>query len=82
VVDYGWLTVIAAPLFWVLGSDLQTGRQLGLGHHRPHHAAQGYFFPLSAASYKSMAKMRVIGPKLQKLKEIHGDDQARNSTRR
>jgi YidC/Oxa1 family membrane protein insertase len=45
VVDYGWLTVIAAPLFWVLGCDLQAGRQLGLGHHRPHHAAQGNFLP-------------------------------------
>jgi YidC/Oxa1 family membrane protein insertase len=32
------------------------------------------FFPLSAASYKSMAKMRIMAPKLQKLKEIHGDD--------
>jgi len=35
---------------------------------------KGLFFPLSAASYKSMAKMRLMAPKLQKLKEIHGDD--------
>jgi YidC/Oxa1 family membrane protein insertase len=35
------------------------------------------FFPLSAASYKSMAKMRVMTPKLMKLKETYGDDKAR-----
>ena len=32
------------------------------------------FFPLSAASYRSMAKMRKIGPKMQALKEKHGED--------
>jgi YidC/Oxa1 family membrane protein insertase len=32
------------------------------------------FFPLSAASYKSMAKMRMMAPKMQKLKELYGDD--------
>jgi YidC/Oxa1 family membrane protein insertase len=35
------------------------------------------FFPLSAASYKSMAKMRLVTPKLAKLKEIHGNDKLR-----
>ena len=33
-----------------------------------------FFFPLSAASYKSMAKMRMMAPKMQKLKELYGDD--------
>jgi YidC/Oxa1 family membrane protein insertase len=37
-------------------------------------AIKAIFFPLSAASYKSMAKMRVLGPRLQKLKEQFGDD--------
>ena len=35
------------------------------------------FFPLSAASYKSMAKMRVLGPRMQRLKELYGHDKAR-----
>ena len=38
---------------------------------------KGIFFPLSAASYKSMAKMRVLTPKLMKLKETYGDDKQR-----
>ncbi|HUY02163.1 MAG TPA: membrane protein insertase YidC, partial [Rhodocyclaceae bacterium] len=35
------------------------------------------FFPLSAASYKSMAKMKLVTPKMAKLKELYGDDRAR-----
>jgi YidC/Oxa1 family membrane protein insertase len=35
------------------------------------------FYPLSAKSYRSMAHMRVLGPKLQKLKEHYGDDRQR-----
>jgi YidC/Oxa1 family membrane protein insertase len=32
------------------------------------------FFPLSAASYRSMAKMRVVAPKLEKIKQQYADD--------
>jgi YidC/Oxa1 family membrane protein insertase len=35
------------------------------------------FFPLSAASYKSMAKMKVLTPRLMQLKERFGDDKQR-----
>jgi YidC/Oxa1 family membrane protein insertase len=35
------------------------------------------FYPLSAASYRSMAKMRVLAPKLQKLKDQYGQDRQR-----
>jgi YidC/Oxa1 family membrane protein insertase len=35
------------------------------------------FYPLSAASYRSMAKMRVVGPKMQRLKDQYGNDRQR-----
>ena len=35
------------------------------------------FYPLSEASYRSMAKMRVLAPKMQRLKEQYGDDRQR-----
>jgi YidC/Oxa1 family membrane protein insertase len=35
------------------------------------------FYPLSEASYRSMARMRVLAPKLQRLKEQYGDDKQR-----
>ncbi len=77
VVDYGWLKILAKPLFW----------GLSLVHHWV--GNWGYaivivtlliklaFFPLSAASYKSMARMRAVSPKLQKLKEQYGNDTQR-----
>ena len=40
-------------------------------------AIKAIFFPLSAASYKSMAKMRVLGPRLQRMKEMYGNDKAK-----
>lgn len=74
-VDYGWLTVIATPLFWLLSAIHKwVSSNWGVTIILLTVLIKAAFFPLSAASYKSMAKMRVIGPKLQKLKETYGDD--------
>jgi YidC/Oxa1 family membrane protein insertase len=77
VVDYGWLTVIAAPLFWVLGAIHKLTGNWGWAIIGLTLLLKLAFFPLSAASYKSMAKMRVLTPKLVKLKEAYGDDKQR-----
>lgn len=77
VVDYGWLTVIAAPLFWVLGVIHKLTGNWGWAIILLTVLIKLVFFPLSAASYKSMAKMRLVTPKLAKLKELHGDDKMR-----
>jgi len=80
VVDYGWLTVIAAPLFWVLEAIQKFTGNWGWSIIGLTVLLKLIFFPLSAASYKSMAKMRVLTPKLQKLKETYGDDRQRMNT--
>ncbi|MDO9450345.1 MAG: membrane protein insertase YidC [Rugosibacter sp.] len=77
VVDYGWLTVIAAPLFWVLGMIHKLIGNWGWAIVFLTILIKLAFFPLSAASYKSMAKMRLVTPKLVKLKETYGDDKMR-----
>ena len=77
VVDYGWLTVIAAPLFWILEVLHKLTGNWGWAIILLTVGIKAIFFPLSAASYKSMAKMKVVAPKLQKLKELYGDDRAR-----
>ena len=77
VVDYGWLTVIAAPLFWVLAAIHKLVGNWGWAIIGLTMLLKLMFFPLSAASYKSMAKMRVLTPKLVKLKETYGDDKQR-----
>ncbi|WP_297364121.1 membrane protein insertase YidC [Thauera sp.] len=77
VVDYGWLTVIAAPLFWVLSWFHKLTGNWGWAIILVTVAIKAIFFPLSAASYKSMAKMRVLGPRLQRMKEMYGSDKAK-----
>ncbi|MEO6023633.1 MAG: membrane protein insertase YidC [Burkholderiales bacterium] len=73
-IDYGWLTVIASPLFKVLSFIHGWVGNWGIAIILLTCLIKLIFFPLSAASYKSMAKMKVLGPKLQKLKEQYGDD--------
>jgi YidC/Oxa1 family membrane protein insertase len=73
-VDYGWLTVIATPIFWVLSAIHGVVGNWGVAIILLTVLIKLAFFPLSAKSYRSMAQMRVLSPKLQKLKEQYGDD--------
>jgi YidC/Oxa1 family membrane protein insertase len=77
VVDYGWLTVVAAPIFWALQFIHGLVGNWGWAIVVLTVIIKGIFFPLSAASYKSMAKMRVLTPRLMQLKERYGDDKQR-----
>jgi YidC/Oxa1 family membrane protein insertase len=77
VVDYGWLTVIAAPLFWVLERLHGWLGNWGLAIIALTVLIKLIFFPLSAASYKSMARMKQVTPRLQKLREQYGDDRVK-----
>jgi len=76
-VDYGWLTVIAVPLFWVLSWLHRWVQNWGLAIILLTVLIKSLFYPLSAASYRSMAKMRVLAPKMQMIKEQYGNDRQR-----
>ena len=73
-VDYGWLTVLSAPLFWVMALLYDWTRNWGVAIILLTVLIKLLFFPLSAASYRSMAKMRVVAPKLEKIKQQCGSD--------
>ena len=77
VVDYGWLTVIAAPLFWVLKLFHGWLVNWGLAIILLTVVIKLIFFPLSAASYRSMAKMKLVTPRLMKLREQYAGDKAK-----
>jgi len=77
VVDYGWLTVIAAPLFWVLKFFHGWLGNWGLAIILLTVVIKLIFFPLSAASYRSMAKMKLVTPRLTRLREQYGDDRVK-----
>jgi YidC/Oxa1 family membrane protein insertase len=74
VVDYGHLTVIAAPLFWVLKLFYSWLGNWGLAIILLTIVIKLLFFPLSAASYRSMAKMKLVTPRMMKLREQYADD--------
>lgn len=74
VVDYGMLTPIAAPIFWTLEKIHHYVGNWGWSIVILTILIKLMFFPLSAKSYKSMALMRGLAPRLQRLKEQYGDD--------
>ena len=73
-VDYGWLTILAAPLFSVLSGIQKVVVNWGVSIILLTVLIKLLFYPLSAASYKSMAQMRELAPRLQSMKEKFGDD--------
>lgn len=73
-VDYGWLTVIAAPLFWLLDKIHSVVQNWGVAIILLTILIKAAFFKLSASGYRSMAQMRELAPRLQSMKEKFGDD--------
>jgi YidC/Oxa1 family membrane protein insertase len=77
VVDYGFLAIIAWPLFWLLEKLFALSGNWGVAIILLTVLIKLIFFPLSAASYKSMAKMKLITPRLTKIREMYGNDRQR-----
>ena len=72
--DYGWVTIIATPLFWLLDKLYGLVHNWGWAIVLLTVLVKSAFYPLSAASYRSMAKMKALAPRMQRLKEQYGDD--------
>jgi len=73
-VDYGWLTIVATPLFWLLSQIHDLVKNWGVAIILLTIFIKAAFFKLSASSYRSMAQMRELAPRLQAMKEKFGDD--------
>ena len=78
-VDYGILWFIAQPIFWLLQNIHALLGNWGWSIIVLTIVIKLAFFPLSAASYRSMARMRAVSPKMQALKEQFGDDRQKMS---
>ena len=74
VIDYGWLWWLAQPLFWLLTFIQSYVVNWGLAIIILTIAVKLAFFRLSAASYRSMAKMRTVQPKIQSIRDQYADD--------
>ncbi len=76
-VDYGWLFFIAQPIYWLLSFIHGFVGNWGWAIILVTVVIKGLFYKLSAASYRSMAKMRKFQPRMVELKERFGDDRAK-----
>jgi len=76
-VDFGWLTIIAQPLFWLLKTIHSYIGNWGWAIIFTTFIIKAVFYKLSEASYRSMARMKLLQPKLATLKERFGDDRAK-----
>ena len=74
VKDYGMLTIIAKPIFWVMDHLHALLGNWGWTIVALTVLIKLAFFPLSAAGYRSMAKMRVVTPKMQAIRERYKND--------
>jgi YidC/Oxa1 family membrane protein insertase len=76
-VDYGRLTVLAQPIFWLLKTIHKAIGNWGWSIVLLTMLIKLAFYKLSETSYRSMANMRKLAPRLQSLKERYGDDRQR-----
>ena len=73
-VDYGILTIFAKPLFWLLNAFHEIFNNWGWAIIFLTITVKAVFYKLSEMSYRSMARMRKVAPRIQKMKEQFGDD--------
>ncbi|MEQ9606286.1 MAG: membrane protein insertase YidC, partial [Kiloniellaceae bacterium] len=76
-VDFGWFYFLTKPIFWGLHWLHDLLGNFGLAILGLTVAIKLVFFPLANKSYKSMAKMRKLQPKMMELRERFGDDKQR-----
>jgi YidC/Oxa1 family membrane protein insertase len=77
VKDYGFLTIIAKPIFWVINQIHNVLGNWGWTIIAFTILIKLAFFPLSAAGYKSMAKVKLVTPKMQAIRERYKNDPAK-----
>ena len=76
-VDYGWLTVIAKPIHWLLEKLHGIVGNWGWAIVLLTIVIKTFFFPLQAASYRSMARMKAVTPRLTQIRERYGNDRVK-----
>jgi len=74
VVDYGWLKILAVPLFLLLKTIHGFVHNWGWAIILMTILIKLVFYPLNAKAGRSMAQMKVLAPKMEKLKQLYGDD--------
>lgn len=75
MIDWGWFHFITKPLFtYIMNPLYELIGNFGVAILLTTVIVKAVFFPLASKSYKSMARMKVVQPKMQEIKEKYGDD--------
>ncbi|MCI5851091.1 MAG: membrane protein insertase YidC [Sutterellaceae bacterium] len=74
VVDYGWLTFLAKPIYWLLSWLYKLVGNWGWAIVLLTVIVKAILYPVSAAGYKSMARMKDLGPRMKEMQAQYGDD--------
>ena len=77
VADYGILTILARPLFWLLDKAHSIVKNWGLAIIFVTFLLKLLFYPLSEKAGRSMAKMRDLTPRMKALQETYKDDRSK-----
>jgi len=73
-VDYGWLTILSQPLFWLLAKAFGIFGNWGVAIIAVTIMIKAVFYKLTESSGRSMAKMRNLQPRIKSLQERYKDD--------
>ncbi|HWG00132.1 MAG TPA: membrane protein insertase YidC [Steroidobacteraceae bacterium] len=74
VVGYGYLTILAGPLFWLLSKVHAITGNWGVAIIIVTFLLKLVLYPLSETSGRSMAKMKALGPRIKNIQETYKDD--------
>lgn len=76
-VDYGWLTILSKPIFWLMKQIHSFVGNWGWSIILLTLTIKLAFYKLSETSYKSMARMKKLTPRMQQISERYADDRQR-----
>ena len=74
LIDWGWFYFITKPMFWLIDSLYKLLGNFGLAILATTVIVKAFFFPLANKSYKSMANMKMVQPKMLEIREKYADD--------
>jgi YidC/Oxa1 family membrane protein insertase len=75
--DFGFMTFLSRPLFWLLEFAHKIFNNWGMAIIAATFVLKLVFYPLSEASGRSMAKMKLVAPKMKQLQETYKDDRTK-----
>jgi YidC/Oxa1 family membrane protein insertase len=74
LIDWGWFYFITKPMFWLIDTLYKLLGNFGLAILATTVVVKAIFFPLANKSYKSMANMKKVQPKMLEIREKYADD--------